>query len=276
VFLTHNAKQNGCGPEFSQDNNWSTYYMHFSISKLLTENLSLTQSSDPEYLYCCLNRRPKLHRAQTILALDNLNLMHKGKVTWLTTQVEQQALEHLIKFRPEWQPYQNRLNQLNFHSEPLKASHDGTWLYQNLDIYSECVFDIVTESESDKCVWSEKTTRPLLFGKPFVIMGSADNNSELTTMGYEPYTEFFDITQTDYEKIISGISQIERNQHAKILRHLHDKIEHNRATLIKNLFDDTLIPELVLDMPEQENKFLHRMFKSRECVRQHPDLRRYI
>jgi hypothetical protein len=138
------------------------------------------------------------------------------------------------------------------------------------------VFDIVTESESDKCVWSEKTTRPLLFGKPFVIMGSADNNSELTTMGYEPYTEFFDITQTDYEKIISGISQIERNQHAKILRHLHDKIEHNRATLIKNLFDDTLIPELVLDMPEQENKFLHRMFKSRECVRQHPDLRRYI
>lgn len=276
VFLEHKPKRNDCGPEFSQEKNWSTYYMHFSINRFITENSSLAQNTNPEYLYCCLNRRPKIHRAKTILALDNLNLMHKGKVTWLTTQEEVLALEHLVNFRPEWQPYLERLKHMNFYSEPIKSSHNTVWIYQNLDVYTNCLFDIVTESESDKCVWSEKTTRPLLFGKPFVLMGSPDNNTELVTLGYEPYTDFFDITQTDYEKILCGIADISESEYASILLKLQDKIEHNRATLIKNLFDDDLIPDIVWEIPEQHNKFLHKINSSRECVQQHSELKRYI
>lgn len=300
VFLAHDYTdlrkvEKSRGPSFSKNSNWSMFYMHYSTSRFINENPGYQNSDDPSKLFCCLNKNPKIHRMAAIKTLDDLNLFDKGAITWLPTDREKQALEFLSAQHADYFNGATAIKHLEnkIYSEP-NASLEGDWICRCPNIYKDCLFDIVTESEWEICMWSEKTARPLLLGKPFVILGGRNSNTELKKFGFESYDEFFNINEEinlshvledriDYDfdvygKILKPLCAIDEDLtvYKNILQSLQPKIKHNQSVFIRTLFDDSLIPELVWEIPREHNKYLNRILDTRIEILNHKYYKQFI
>ena len=106
-----------------------------------------------------------------------------------------------------------------------------------LEYIQSCV-DLVTESYSSECVQiTEKTFKPIIMKKPFIIFGARNSHEFLKKTGYELYDELFDYSfdVEDYSSrlssIVSQISDILKmsTNDLKLFceEKLKDKIEHN-------------------------------------------------
>jgi hypothetical protein len=167
----------------------------------------------PDLLYTCYNNRPCDYRNYTVNSLFGRGLQNLGIITYRYMTVE---LPKLNTWKPEdWDPI-NNVPYLMPLEDPLEdqfvLNTKPEWIPNSLGpSYCRGVIDIVTESRIDKDEFylSEKTNKPLLAHKPFLVVGAPGYHKWLKEeRQIELYDELFDYSfddEPDYIKRVDGI-----------------------------------------------------------------------
>jgi hypothetical protein len=133
--------------------------------------------------------------------------------------------------------------------QPGYRSGSHAWVSQLIprNIYNSAYISIVAETETmvapDTFFISEKITRPLLVGHPFVVFGCTGYLQCLRDLGFQTFSPWLDETYdlvTDTEKRIAAIvdsveqfSQLNDFQRQQACAKMQPAVEHNRQ-LVKN------------------------------------------
>ena len=281
-------------PEWSEVIEWKTRVFHNAILErrdFLDKAQDFTNSLDLQKLFVSLNNRPKVHRVQLMKVFMDRDVVERG----------------VIRFANNLQQWRKTLNDKNFTGEYFNKlisyapnffspfGYDGANLGHRewfLDpYYFTGLFDIVAETCTEINLISQKSIQPVLFKKPFCIIGSANQNTIMKDMGFEIFDEFFDFsnesknlpsirTRTQqyahYDNMLKDLWDLDDSPQA--LKHLYKslltKFEHNLDRLIKIIFDDDFVPDIVLEHPESNAYKIVQ--KSRECAIQDPYYKKYL
>lgn len=233
-------------------------------------------NSEPNQLLCCLQHRPHAHRISAMLALCKHDLDHRGRCTFAnSTDAWQTFIRQCI--HSDDALLRHRSHQLTIEAQSLSDHNNMTPTLDGCDHawdvipdYHRYLFDIVVESTTRANFFTEKTFKPIFWGKPFVILGSNSQNQILQDLGYETFPEYFDLTQEDnlqtdpealysdnitqhYDQIIRPLSDISDSEIPEIFRRVRPKVTHNHSIMVNTLFDDELIPEYLQIPQSQQN-----------------------
>ena len=200
-----------------------------------------------------------------------------------------------------------------FPDRVMNASHASRELAG--EYYPECLFDIVVESTTETSFFTEKTFKPLFYGKPFVILGAIGQNTILRDWGFETFDEYFDLSQDanpalrykfhdwkandwdsfhdHYEKILDPVTDLSNDlsnkvngrretelELVKIQSEVSEKCRHNQARLVEIMFDDHSIPPECWDTRKRSNTSREldpsRIGRTRALIRSHPHFGKFV
>lgn len=160
-------------------------------------------------LYITMNNLIKFHRCRMMDMLSKYDLIDKGNIAW----------RDVSRAFDDKRPLPDNISEsilLGYQFEywaPKKMFLDipdnGTsFVEQDLipTQYSTSFMQLVTESEDELFILSEKTAMPLFFKKPFLVASSKNFHRNLSDMGFELYDEVFDY---DFDSIDDMPSRIE-------------------------------------------------------------------
>ena len=245
------------GPQFGRKINWTDYF-GFQILEETLRNLNLGRytwdwNSQPDYLLSYTAARPKRHRMEVLVDLIDLELMPKSIVNFCNnSRLWNQFLEGYknTDFLDKILPYAADILHAPVHLGPNQTYHNPQKLIPGYEL-SLC--EIVSETCNTYVMLSEKTFRPLIFGKPFVVLGGSKQRESMKSLGFEEYHELFDYDHTmeddsdfqKYEQIIKPLCDIDTSPQAlmDLKMKLRPKVVHNQSVMIKRLFDDSLLPK---------------------------------
>ena len=166
----------------------SKYFKTYQLEELMLEH--------PRWLYLNYNRKPRDHRAQFVEKLFENDLQHLGIIT-------------LGKDHPNYNKSNIVPQELNLNESP----NDGNWGMSmefgiphdihslgNLTIWQQHFLNIVGETEFfpwDNMFISEKTWKPILGLRPFVINGQTKIYKYLRDQGFQTFNHYW--PQVDVE-----------------------------------------------------------------------------
>lgn len=230
-------------------------YMHLSHKYNLRNLPSYTEF---KHKFVSLNNRSHLHRCILIEELAKQNLLDKGIVTWI------KHLNENSDFDFKYFNNEKRLLNDGFADRPDSYSIPVE--------YTDSLFDIVTEATMDKQFLTEKTVKPLLFKKPFILFGAMNIHKHLVNLGFKLYDEVIDYSFDDIDDPYLRAEMFTKNIH-KILemdsKELYElllpKIIYNFHNAIRIIIDRSMIPEVVMDyyksIGEPTNHEIHEFLK---------------
>lgn len=201
--------------------------------------------TNPTKLFTCYNNRPDRYRTYTIDQLAKFKLLHDGIVTY----------RHFTEVLPKQDPNFVLADEfIYYNGTPRLVDEDDFVLHRGYtpnDLprnYLDGLVDLVTESRIDpgEFFLSEKTNKPLLAQKPFLVVSCQYYHKWLKEYyGIEPYTELFDYRFDEFEKmehrVIGVVKNINRLReeyntpadYANLIKKLKPKLEHNLNIYLK-------------------------------------------
>ena len=203
---------------------------HLAVGSVSLEQKTVSQDRKFPHLFYSFINRPHPHRCLFIDLLHREKLVEHGKYTW------------------------NILSR-HFLNEPYKFEHwvehriDGNDNYDKQynhvtpeDLYFESLIEIVLESTTEVNFITEKTVKPLVFGKPFIVFGCVDFHHILASYGFKLYDELFDYAfdniVDDNERAEAIVKQLKdlslRTDYNDIYKSLIPKLKHNQE-LVRHL-----------------------------------------
>jgi hypothetical protein len=157
---------------------------------------SIGTGYDIRHLYISLNGRPRSHRCIFIDILAKHDLIELGVVSWLGDKKEYE-----YKY---WTP-----ELLIIDQQPTNLSQFKQELLP--DQYFHSFMQVVTESRCEGFFITEKTAVPLLFNKPFIVLGCKHFHKNLQTLGFELYDEIFDYSFDEEDDVAVRCELIAQN-----------------------------------------------------------------
>lgn len=142
----------------------------------------------------------------------------------------------------------------------LQSSRDKLTKFDGYDyrdpltaLYKKCFVDLVVESHvMGKTFFpTEKTIRPMLLKKPFIVFGSADYLDYLHQMGFRTFCDFWSEDYDGYEKgdrlrriykLIDSISRLSNSELEKMYSDMQYSLDHNYNLLMSKQFNRTITP----------------------------------
>lgn len=123
---------------------------------------------------------------------------------------------------------------------------DG-YVAQTKRVYRHFLVDLVAETfTSGNCFFvTEKTVRPMLLKKPFVIMGSRNYLNYLRQMGFMTFGEFWNEDYDGYEgqerfvrilKLIDQLAAMSKDQLEQLYWNMQYSLEHNYNLLLDRTY----------------------------------------
>jgi len=264
-------------------NAMSIEYQHWLIETVcvnitnwvLHRQLGLLQPYNKKNLYFdCLLGRYKEARASL---LDKIIDNKLSKYCWTATHAWPNIPNNLsiskkfeaviltqcpgIELKPDLK-YKNRviIDKLSSTVNKFKLGNVGLTFSQLLDleIYNETTYSLVVETHTD-CTndWNEwiktyfvteKTCKPILAKRLFLIYGPPGYLSYLKTRGFRTFSdiidESYDLIEDPNERenlIIEQMKKLIKMKQETVLEKIKPIVEHNYNTLINLYFDDNMI-----------------------------------
>jgi hypothetical protein len=201
-----------------------------------------------KYTFLSMNNNSHDHRCLMMDLFAKYNLIRNQAITWHGRYFCATGGKYDFKY---WTPtilkfnegYQDRLNILNYVNE-----------------YNLSFIEVVNESTENLHFLTEKTVKPLFFGKPFVVFGAKGFHEWLVELGFKLYDELFDYsfdsienTEDRFEMIVQQIKKLDElsiTEKKNLFDTIKEKIEYNRSYAVELATDYSLAPEYV--------KFLYR------------------
>ena len=121
------------------------------------------------------------------------------------------------------------------------------------DLYKEILVDVVVESHvaGNTFFPTEKTVRPMLLKKPFVVFGSCNYLEHLRQMGFRTFADFWDEDYDGYEgadrlcrikQLIDSIANIPINQLESMFWDMQYTLDHNYELLMTKTYTNKVAP----------------------------------
>lgn len=152
----------------------------------------LLQSVDKiDTAYMCLNRKPHQHRMRLYQGLDTAGLLDRGLVSMGGDTIPLRQLaedcdgQHIA-------PNGDK-SQYGITNDVVSLGNTNNWQRHFVNIVTETIWDIEPSN-----FLSEKTFKPILGLRPFLIYAPNSGVKCLTARGFEPYVDDFkDISDVD-------------------------------------------------------------------------------
>jgi hypothetical protein len=168
-----------------------------------------------EHKYMCLNRKPKPHRIRIVESLKHANLINDGIVTLGLNNAGYDASEGIntdvfLKIEndaaEDYAP-ESVSGRDAFGGVPFDVCSLG-----RLDIWRKHFLNVVSETEWrpwDPMFVTEKTWKPIIGLRPFIINGQPQIYQWLRDNGFKTFTHYFPVELEDVneEQIIPAITE---------------------------------------------------------------------
>lgn len=155
------------------------------------EQQTLLSVEHMDTAYMCLNRKPHPHRLQLYRQLEELDLLDRGLVSMGGSPTPLRTLPDDIvgqDIAPN-----GGTEQFGITNDIVSLGNINYWQRHFLNIVTETIWDI----EPSNFV-SEKTFKPIVGLRPFLIYAPNGGVNCLTSRGFEPYVnDFKDISDLD-------------------------------------------------------------------------------
>ena len=135
---------------------------------------------DPEFVFICYNRKPREHRTKLVDLLDSNHLSKYGVVTLGDNRTLGESVDE-IGVENQWWPEE--------HGIPHDIHSLG-----RLDVWQNHFLTIVSETDYEDMLWTfltEKTWKPILGLRPFVINGQTAVYKWLTNNGFRTFNKYW-------------------------------------------------------------------------------------
>ena len=202
---------------------WPTSLLHYTDRCIK----NIKSNDEFENLFICLNNKSHTHRAILIDSLFKNDLFQYGKISW--RQIDTFLNSHIFKYWKETKM------EINGHEE---------------DFYfdSKCFLNLVSESNSERLFFSEKTFKPILGEQVFLCYGFPNQNLYLKNYGFELYDEIFDyefdsnpLIESRVDGIIKNFNNIKTHNPKELYNLVEEKIKYNKDNAISILKNDYYI-----------------------------------
>ena len=121
------------------------------------------------------------------------------------------------------------------------------------DLYQDILVDVVVESHvaGNTFFPSEKTVRPMLLKKPFIIFGSCNCLEYMRQMGFRTFSDFWDEDYDGYEgadrlhriqQLIDSIASMPINQLESMYWDMQYTLDHNYELLMTKTYTNKVAP----------------------------------
>jgi hypothetical protein len=135
---------------------------------------------------------------------------------------------------------------------------DDTNQYRVPSQYYSSFAQLISESSGTAIMMSEKTSVPILVGKPFLVASQRHFHHFLKRLGFELYDEIFDYAFDNepdeglrYDMLLQNfkkISQIPKVELFELQQMIKDKIEHNKQRALNIIVDMNTYPNIAKDV----------------------------
>lgn len=151
----------------------------------------LLDSNKINTAYMCLNRKPHQHRLRLYQGLETAGILDNGIVSMGGDPVPIRVLQDDVEgqhIAPNGGPEQHGIT-----NDIVSLGHINNWQRHLVNVVTETIWDI----EPSNFV-SEKTFKPILGLRPFLIYAPNGGVECIAARGFEPYVnDFTDITDAD-------------------------------------------------------------------------------
>lgn len=215
-------------------NPWLPLY----ISRIIWKDVPFN-SSQPEKLFNCLNKKSRYHRSVMIDQLSKNNLIDNNIVTWRAeTAYFPNELKYQWKF---WKPV---------HLDIDEVTEDWNMQWSMPKSYFSTCIDLITEADVNTPFITEKTWRAIFHSRPFISLAFSGYHQWLAERGFLLYNELFDYSfdnlpniEDKAESIATQLKHIQDTYNfAEIKSMLLPKIKFNKEHAL-NLSKSCDIPE---------------------------------
>jgi hypothetical protein len=156
------------------------------------QDLTLT---DPQYVYMLYQRKPRLHRVEITNLILERNLDKKGILTLGDNNgsnydwTQGRGIPSLITIDDSPQNYKHNGSKTDFGGIPNDLVSLG-----RLDLWQKHFLNIISETEFDN--WTprfitEKTWKPIIGLRPFIIHGQTSIYHWLRDMGFQTFNDYW-------------------------------------------------------------------------------------
>ena len=158
-----------------------TFFLHYTFPLL---KYRYNQNINKHRLFYMQVNRPHKHRCILIDQLARLKLLNDTNYSWnLNTKEYEYSGEYKFKYWKE----ESKIAKDNYQSE-------GNSYVKPEKHYFTSLFDLVSEATTQCIFYTEKTFKPILLGKPFIIYGAKGTNKGLQNLGFKLYDNVVDYT----------------------------------------------------------------------------------
>ena len=279
---------------------WKTRFFHDAVREMGRQGqggvgVNWIKDLEVSKLFTSLIHRPnKWHRQILLKILHDKNAFRKGVVRVANDdKLWQNVLEHGINHDTHFPD----LSEILIRNAPYIFSPFKYWDYDGpgwqIDpFYAEGLFDIVPETQNIVSMITQKSCQPILYQKPFCVIGNSYQNHLLKDLGFELFEEVFDYTGEvpnenlhfyRYDNFYNHMDNMLKNMWDvdTSLTSLHTwemefrpKLDHNLARYMEILFNDDYIPEELLENPECQVMNLVKL--SRQSALENPRFDRFV
>lgn len=190
------------------DEHWNSWFPYWVYDHNIKHNVTL---NDINFLYLNYNRKPHSHRRNLVEKLIENKLLDLGYVTFekdifpevdsRTANTELDYYDNILKTQPYLQPVKAEHLDLRY-SRPEDATTLG-----DLNVWNSCYLNIISETtEGDPYQISEKTYKPIIGLRPFILNGHPNIYTILRKLGFYTTMNFFD----DFTLEFGGVEPIIR------------------------------------------------------------------
>lgn len=222
--------------------NYFSYWLYFvyeHLDRFLPDNFDYTLHKDHKS-YMCLNRKPHNHRIQLMEKLFENNLIDKGYTSLGTFEDWQNkskfdTLPIVLDVDKEYTLGNEISGDVGIPNDILSLGNNSLWCKHFLNVVTETVI------HSDVFV-SEKTYKPILGLRPFVILGDDRIYDILHDYGIDTFDDLLGTWYKDknYENrinsIVDNVKKIEAlgaEKRCDIFKSLEKRLMNNRMKLIE-------------------------------------------
>lgn len=210
--------------------------------------------ADYQYLYLSTNFRVKTHRCMMMDMLAKHNLIDRGAIAWHNVDYSGNNVENGDGYNYRYKYWTCEISYLD------QKSHMGYLPSQEtLPVhYASSFMHLVTETHTSEFCISEKTAVPLLFNKPFLVVGSMGFHGDLNSLGFALYDEIFDYSfDSNPSKIercegialnIKRLSTKTNDELQRMYKLILPKIKHNRNLAIKYATRPSMWPKGISEL----------------------------
>ena len=277
---------------------WPTFYFGYGIHDFYRSNEQIDANRlerPPTQLFTLFqNRGTRPHRVSLMHSVHQKGLQDHGIIRYCNSQ------QGWDQFLHEVDKEKGRVGNHNIHTSLLNTMMPSMHKYFSPDkwwppgqssfdtTYFDGLIDLVSTTSIVHVMYCEKTLRPLLTGKPFLLFGAPNSNNHLKDFGFELYDEIFDYTNDNnfsdqiygfphnlmkirrrsrnYDQMLKPLFDMDKSPAAvkDLYLRTREKARHNQRVLMDIIFDDDRIPYVFERHRPEINLYFAGVLHSRE------------